>query len=370
MAAALALKAKAVSEPLGSSPAATGSPGSLTAGGGGGGLKKTLAAGPVKIGPVRAAPKVWGGEDAVPEPLRIFMFGKFGTGKTYSLLSLLLAGYKVYYVSTDMGGLGVRSFMAQLRTKYPHLLKNIRGLSSIETIADMTSFLYNPAKLDPGIWDFDPDFMMWDGYSNFQQVMITDEMYGAEEAKLEDRITENKEWSKLKNASINSLTRFCRIANPVTGKIIHKIVVSHEDIRNSKSEMGTLPSADGIELYVPWFQGSGKQQIMGAFDVSIRTGRDKKKLDINEGYRYYLSGPFNKMPKRRGEAMKKLGDEIPADLMTIVGAIFDEENITKDMVDPLNKELMAASAAGLEQALAEEAAVETETAPAEPESES
>lgn len=315
-------------------------------------VKKLAVGVPVKIGPVRAAPKVFGGEDMIPEPLKIFMFGKQGSGKTYAIKALLVAGYKVYYISTDMGGLGLRSFTAELRSEDPPAMKRLRGLTSIETVADVMKFLYKPAELDPGIWEFDPDFIIWDGYSNFQQVMVPDNIYGESDAKIEDRVTEQKEWMQLKNASLTSLTRFVRIANPVTGKIIHKIVISHEDIRNPSGTIGSLPSSEGVELFVPWFQGSGKQQILGAFDVSIRTGFDRKKkeLDSSLGFRYYLGGPYNKMPKRRGKALRALPDEIPGDIMKIILPVFQEEGITKDMVDPLNVSIMAEAAKALEEA--------------------
>lgn len=145
----------------------------------------------------------------------------------------------------------------------------------------------------------------------------------------------------LKNGTMNAVSRFNTLANPATGKILHKLTLGTEDLRNKPGELGSAPQLEAQETYMPWIQGASRQAIAGAFDLIIRTGFDKKKaaetpLDKAAGFRYYLRGAKNKMPKARGVGLAALPEETEADLIRFIDIVFVEEGITRGMIDPMN----------------------------------
>ncbi len=285
------------------------------------------------ITPPRAAPKEFGGGGGIPEPVRVFMFGPPGTGKTFTIKDLIEAGFKVYVLSTDIGGTGLSAFSGQVE---PSLLAtNLRGIH-LNTWAELRSWLFNPAKFatdgQPSIYDFDPDFLFWDGFSSFQQFILSSEVQGdTESTSTADLNVEGKEWALMKNGTLGSLNRFTGLHNPITGKIWHKIVTCHEDTRNAANSLGTAVKLDGVDTGAPWLQGASRQVISGAFDVTLHT-----RIDKTEGFVYDLTKPKNLFPKWRGKVISTLPDHIPAAIMPIVEEQFKARGIVRGMVNTAN----------------------------------
>lgn len=299
---------------------------------------KTLSAAPASplktnvpvasIASPRLAPKVFGGSSMIPEPVRLFAFGEQGTGKTFMIKQLLEAGFKVYYISTDIGGSGLSSFTGQIEDKYFND-ETFRAMEPFREFADLRSFMFNPRKFDPDIYSWDPDFVFWDGFSSYQQFILNVEVMGGEFTKVSDLQVEGKEWGPIKNGTLGMLDKFMALNNPTNGKIWHKIVTCHEDVRNQGGGLGAVVNLGGDPQGVAWIQGAARQAITGAFDVILHTRVDKE-----AGFVYDLTKPLNQQPKYRGKVLKDLPKYVAADIIPIVDFQFTSRKITRGMCDP------------------------------------
>ncbi len=273
--------------------------------------------------------KVVRGNQQGIEGINMLIFGTWGSGKTYTIKALLEAGYKVLYLNTDLGGNGLKSFTIPMRAEGKvDLLENLAIIPPLEDVDDFVTFVDKPESVFPDIYTFDPDFIFWDGLHGFQQFHIAREIADLETKDgirtIEDEFSvSGKEWQLVRNATLNSVHKFLKLNNKMTGKVWHRIITCQEDVRNAKNEIGSDPNHRGVEQKVPLIQGQAKQLMAGAFDLIIRTKKD------NEGkYRYVFSGRDNSVQaKKRGF---DLPDEMPADFGKLWETLAKQDGIVRD----------------------------------------
>jgi hypothetical protein len=257
--------------------------------------KKTL--------PVPRGPKVVRGDE--PTPCKIFVFGPWGSGKTSVIKGLLEHGLKVLCVTTDVGGSGTNSVKLPLKREGKgDLLANLYEIV-LENDEQVQAFISEPTIYFPDIYEWDPDFLVWDGFAGWQQVYASEKIGSmpvprsgnkdipeAVEAGLQFEVAQ---WGMLRNTTFRSVHKFCALNNRKTGKLWHKVVTAQEGY---KSEEGKGLQETGK----PLLQGSGGILMGGAFDLIIRTkevqGKDDKGRSVSKFVYQVKAG--NLTPKVRG----------------------------------------------------------------------
>lgn len=260
--------------------------------------------------------------------INILIFGPTGCGKTYSLVDLLLMGYKIFVAGTDMGGNGLLTVRLKLKELgKPELLKNIMSYE-FSSYDEMKDFLDNPKSLslDPrygysDIYAFNPDFLVWEGFAVFQQFHIyekinenvvdaashksgsdTPSITEAREAGLQ---FEQQDWGQLRNATIKALAKFFAIHNPKTGKVWHKIVTSHEKEQSVTKQDGKQKTSMIVEMKQPLLQGAAQSLVAGGFDLIIRASKETSVLN-KDTYYYNFRDNSSKWSKDRGFGLDKM----------------------------------------------------------------
>lgn len=278
--------------------------------------------------------------------LRIFLFGSAGSGKTTFVKDLVKNGWKVVFLSTDIGGSGTAAIEAPLRRelgdeKAERVLENSVDIE-MRTYEQVESFLRNPAKAWPEIYDFDPDIFYWDGFGSHQQIEIC-EYVGSMEAESkkgpsEQRASglklERSDWGVVANATARQLDRFCSLHNPRTGKIWHKLVSAHENIKSVENGPGSTTLQ---EVKEPLLAGRASFMTRAAFDLVIRT-QVRKAKPTEEGdsggriYEYVVSGHENLAAKNRGF---DFGGKaiVPGNGYELFTELLRQRGFTKDQID-------------------------------------
>ena len=255
--------------------------------------------------------------------LKLMFFGNPGTGKTYIIRALLELGFKVFVATTDVGGNGLNAIKIPMKAagtweKFRHNLRAIE-LSGYEEVKE---FFVEPEKFSEDIYDWDPDFMFWDGMSGWQQIDVstyvgdmTPERAGGKavsDARESGLQFEQTDWGQIRNATVRGVDDFCSMRNKKTGKMWHKIATAHESVKSKGATLGG-GFKEGME---PLLQGAGGRIILGAFDLVARTTIVSDPLDEDGSRRqfFYILQPhqnlaakvrgFNLPPKIEANAEK------------------------------------------------------------------
>ena len=248
--------------------------------------------------------------------LKILAYGIPGVGKTNAISGLLRHNLRVFVCSTDFGGSGLRTVKANLRDKV-ECLDNLFEYE-FQSYSEFSQFLQDPSIIDiddQDIYSFNPDFLVWEGMSNWQQNMLDDYVLDMEpgtknssKQRLEGLRAEQQDWDAIKRGTNRSLDTFLKLHNVKTGKSWHKYVTCHEGEAKQDNLTGELRRD-------PLIQGGARSSIGGAFDLVIqmvKTGSEDKTK-----YEYILSTPkamtksrgFKFKPREEGD-MYKLWQEI------------------------------------------------------------
>ncbi len=220
---------------------------------------------------------------------KALLFGPTGSGKTYTLVGLLLLGFVVFVVSTDIGGEGLSTVkLALKKLGRADLLDNCISVV-LSTYGEVETFLSNPAAIYPEIYDVDIDFLVWDGFSGFQQNLLSDEIGQMTPARGENgkEVSDAREsglqfelqdWGMVKTGTVRNLDKFLKLHNVKNGRIWHKLVTCLEGLKSVKTSDGTSYK----ETREPMLQGSANKLIGPAFDLILNTrimseGEDKKR---------------------------------------------------------------------------------------------
>lgn len=216
--------------------------------------------------------------DEVEMYLKLLFFGNPGSGKTYIIKDLLELGFKVLVVTTDVGGDGLNAVIIPMRAAgtWANHKANLRSieLSGYEQVKD---FFASPETTIPDIYEFDPDFIFWDGLSGWQQIDVstyvgdmTPERAGnkaVSDARESGLQFEQADWGQVRNATVRGVDDFCSMRNKVTGRMWNKIATCHESVKSKGAALGG-GFTEGKE---PLLQGAGGRIVLGAFDLVART---------------------------------------------------------------------------------------------------
>lgn len=272
---------------------------------------------------------------------KCLLFGTPGSGKTKALADLVLGGYKVFILSTDMGDTGHLTIQSWLtHFKRPELLANCKVLPIREFVEDLDDpkagylevkkFLDDPGAYCPELLEFDPDFVAWDGFGSFQQVDVSEYIGAMAPAKDKDRgdfresglVLETQDWGAIRNATMRVYNRFTRIHNvSPTGKRWHKIITAHEGVVYKKNVVTDKQEASDSRK--PMLSGMGGTMVEGGVDLVVRC-KTIKGLRGKTEYKYVLRGDENNSAKVR---LQNLEDEEPADFLALWRKI--EANLPK-----------------------------------------
>jgi hypothetical protein len=230
------------------------------------------------------------------------------TGKTKFLADLIEAGAKVFTLNTDPGGCGDETILAQCKRNgtLDKFKSNFRAIA-ISDYDTVQEFLENPAKFYPKIWEFSPDFMAWEGFSNFQQTQLSDKVASlyeesasssnkkeVVEARAEGLKFETQDWGLIRNSTIRRLEDFMQISNP-SGKPLHHILSMHENVETTQiKDANGLSRSEEKASGRPAIQGAAKSFLGGGFALVLRTIRDGEK------YFYENSSKTLGLTKNRG----------------------------------------------------------------------
>lgn len=245
-------------------------------------------------------------EDDADLYLKALIFGNSGSGKTYIIRALLELGFKVLVLSTDLGGDGLNSIIIPMRNDgtWAQFKNNLRSVE-IEGYDEVANFLARPESLVPDIYDWDPDFLFWDGMTGWQindvgekvgDYSVGDKASAAEQDGLQ---LNQQKWGQIQRATYRGLSDFCAMRNQKTGKIWHKIATCLETIKSKGAGSG----GGFVEGREPYLQGAGGRMAMAAFDLIVRTSIQSSPLDEDGSKRefwYILQGHQNLAAKVRG----------------------------------------------------------------------
>ena len=273
---------------------------------------------------------------------KMLAFGTVGSGKTKIFADLVLGGYKVAVLSTDIGDTGHLTIVNRLRAAgRMDLLKNCLIIPR-DGYKEVNAFLTAPEKDCPELFDMNPDFLGWDGFGAWQQVDVSEYVGEMAPAKDKDRgdfresglVLEQQDWGAIRNATIRRLNDFIRIHHP-SGKKWHKILTCHEQIiyRETTTSSGQKRQEQVQESYKPMLSGAGGTLALGGVDLVLRCKVSTKK-GLGEDkdtrvYTYVTRGHENLVAKDRGF---NLDAEEPADFLKLWS-----EKISKSFVTGINQ---------------------------------
>lgn len=226
----------------------------------------------------------------------ILVFGKVGTGKTYLLIDMLLAGLKVFVLMTDFGDLGLETVYNWFHNNPEHEDK-LKNLYEVKLdYRGVVQFVRDPTSIMPDIYDVNPDVLFWDGLTAYQQVDLENEISGGDILR-ED--SSYKDWRSTLNGTLNPLMYFLRLHNLRTGdqwiKVVTTLEESKGEYRGKGDDRQLIP---GTEKVGPALH-TGARTVAGAgFSIILRTVRES--FPGGKDKFYYVSHDSAALVKQRG----------------------------------------------------------------------
>lgn len=241
----------------------------------------------VKLGPgptvsTAKAPKMKmkkAGEDTDKRQINYLIFGESETGKSATIAQIASMDLKTFAIFTDLGndnGISGAQVYSNLR-KTPEKFKSNVAWVSLEDIDTIREFLDDPAKVVEGFWDFNPDFLVWDGFSFFQQMYIMPEVEEVinKDDSSEGRMENYQGWGMTKNRTIRASSDFLGIKNP-NGKALHKVVTTAVKYGSEKTGPDKTEVKAKHEMDI---SGAASRIIRHGFDVVFETIRSGEKFE-------------------------------------------------------------------------------------------
>jgi len=257
-----------------------------------------------------------------PIAVKIAAYGNTGSGKTHALVEMLLMGYKIAAISTDIGGHGFVTISNELRRRnLPHLLKNFiyvwLPISANDSggFRKLMALLREPFSYWPELREFDPDVVAWDGFSAYQMQHLDDHIFGSEQDLTEKEVekgrvekeTSYKEWGQVRKGTIRALAWFLTLRDDERGKEWHKYVTFWEGDERASGKKDTEPAKSIDDLLsaavtnsgpkrAPMIQGSAQAIIGYGFDIILEMAYDED----GDKYLYKCKGSKGLVAKERG----------------------------------------------------------------------
>lgn len=219
------------------------------------------------------------GDDGDKRQFNYLIFGESETGKTSTVAQLAAAGHKVFVIFTDLGndnGISGAQVYSNLKKTQEAFKNNVAWVALSDT-DEVGRFLEDPDKLVEGFKDFDPDFLVWDGFSFHQQMNIMPEVEEAinKDDSSEGRMENYQGWGMTKNRTLRTTKEFLDLKSP-SGKALHKIVTAavkygSEKVGPDKSEVRAKHEPD--------ISGAASRFIRYGFDAVFETLRSGEKFE-------------------------------------------------------------------------------------------
>jgi hypothetical protein len=226
--------------------------------------------------------------DVTADWFKLGFFGPPGSGKTFFLLGPLLAGERVFVITTDFGGNGLRTIKEELRRRgKPELLDNLANIDisdwkSLESVLDgINDVMIGGEKT---LWQWRPTMFVLEGMSNAQMNHLDDYVLGfdggtkASEARAAGIDADERDWGRVRREMVKKVNTFLFTHNP-DGTFVHKVITFYEG--EPKEDKITKEIKPNVLL-----QGGIRSFIGGAFDAMIRTrklgGKHIYEIDVEK----------------------------------------------------------------------------------------
>ncbi len=260
---------------------------------------------------------------------KAMLFGRTGSGKTYAIKGLLEHGFTVCVISTDMGGDGLVTVKTALRREgKTHLLDRCTSIV-LTTFKEVEAFLASPEDFYPDIYTDGVEWLVWDGFSSFQQTLLSDaigqqtperaggkEISDARESGLQ---LELQDWGQIKAGTVRNLDKFLKLYNRKTGEVFHKLVTCLEGMKSIRSGSGINTVTTYTDTREPMIQGAAVKLMGPAFDIILNTRSVTSKEEDTPTFKYYTD-------KTRGLALDPVE---PGDFYALWEKIATQLNIVK-----------------------------------------
>lgn len=257
----------------------------------------------------RKQPKVHRGRDFFDnEAVRIMLFGDQGSGKSYCEVPILQGGYRVVRVECDAGSRGEDETVLNHLRDTPELLEN-EIVVAPETPAEFEAFMEDPTIAIPDLYDWDPDFLILNGYTNFQSKIEYEEF---------DRCDDSPQqtWGKIGKRTVEPLLKFLQLHNKVTGRNWSKIVTVLETDKPTEwnptmDGKGNLQQKPVISSYRvgPMLSTRARSLARGGFGLVLQTKR--RQIGSSKATFYYVTdGTDELMVKNRGYGLDREVDPL------------------------------------------------------------
>lgn len=242
--------------------------------------------------------------DSPPKFVKLAFFGPWGSGKTHVIAQVARMGYRVFVLSTDIGGTGLATVYNALADD-PAKRSNVAEVE-IGDYETLRAFLDRPRQYVPDIASY--DFLVWDGFSTYQHLLVgewvTQISPGSDDqARSVGLKLEMQDWNLVRNVTLRDLHDFLTMTDA------HKIVTFQEGYKpkpvDDKGRRTTLS-----ETKMPLLQGVAQFLAGAGFDLIVHTRVTRDPVRRKTHYFYDLAGHENLAAKQRGY---NLDPEMPAD---------------------------------------------------------
>jgi hypothetical protein len=196
----------------------------------------------------------------------------------------------------------------------------------LQTYDEVEEFVTNPEGFWPEIYSHDIDVIYFDGFSAFQQCLVSDKVLSMQaqgknvgDAREAGLFANQQDWGAIRTASLQPLDKFLRMQNEKTGKAWNKILTCLEtdtlkvsgNTENKETKIG------------PYIQGAAGRLMEPCFDLIIRT---RKKISAgNIEYYYELGSSERVVTKSRGF---KFGNKEPGDFGALWNSACQQKGIS------------------------------------------
>lgn len=242
------------------------------------------------------------GDDIGSNWVKICLYGATASGKTHVIIGLLLAGERVFVVSTDFGGSGLQTVKQWFKDnpEHAHLKANLKEIE-FQKFEDGQAFLKAPFQFAPKLVELNPTVLFWDGFTGWQQNLAEEHIEdgnSARKAAIADFDLDTKNWAQVAHATMWPLNDFLKIQHP-DGRTIHKIVTCAEDDGKEDKQTGQSPVG-------PLLHGVSRKMLQLSFDVIARTKKDYDLTGSKVTYKYVTDGDSRSVTKSRGFGLSSI----------------------------------------------------------------